>query len=91
MVDCQETYKYFSEIYDSVQKKEKYDLWKSFTLQIWEKNNFKPNNLLDVACGTGTNSIIFAKAGFDVYGIDISNEMLAKEKIKKGLPKGPKA
>lgn len=44
------------------------------------------SKILDVACGTGTQSIAFAKRGLSVVGIDLSPDMLAraKKKIKKG-------
>lgn len=40
--------------------------------------------ILDVACGTGNQSIAFARNGFSVIGIDLSPHMLkyAKKKIK---------
>ena len=45
----------------------------------------KPNTkILDIACGTGAQSIAFAKKGHSVIGIDLSEDMLkrAQEKIK---------
>lgn len=40
--------------------------------------------VLDMACGTGNQSIAFAKKGFEVIGIDLSLDMLkyARKKIK---------
>jgi len=40
--------------------------------------------ILDIACGTGAQSIAFAKRGFSVIGIDLSEDMLkrAQKKIK---------
>jgi demethylmenaquinone methyltransferase/2-methoxy-6-polyprenyl-1,4-benzoquinol methylase len=42
------------------------------------------NKILDVACGTGEQSIAIAKAGADVFGIDIATGMLsvARRKIR---------
>jgi len=41
--------------------------------------------ILDMACGTGNQSLAFAKEGFEVTGIDLSPDMLryAKKKIKR--------
>lgn len=41
--------------------------------------------VLDMACGTGAQSIAFAKKGFSVVGVDLSPDMLAqaKKKIRK--------
>jgi 2-polyprenyl-3-methyl-5-hydroxy-6-metoxy-1,4-benzoquinol methylase len=84
MEDCYETYEAFAKIYDKVQKDSKYGEWKYFIEQVWRTNNHNPKNLLDVACGTCNNSILFARDGIKVTGIDSSKDMLkvAKEKIK---------
>ena len=36
----------------------------------------KRKQLLELACGTGALAVEFAKAGFDVTGLDLSEEML---------------
>jgi len=51
---------------------------------------FKPTEgmkILDVGCGTGNFSIKLAEMGFEVIGIDISEDMLAKAR-KKANEKG---
>ena len=40
--------------------------------------------VLDMACGTGAQSIAFAKSGFSVVGVDLSPDMLARAKRKIG-------
>ncbi len=42
------------------------------------------HRILDIACGTGNHAIFMAKKGYDVTGVDLSQEMLniAKQKIK---------
>lgn len=44
-----------------------------------------PNTILDAGCGTGGHAIPLAKRGYDITGIDISEEMLkiAKENSRK--------
>lgn len=44
------------------------------------------SKILDMACGTGAQSIAFAKKGFSVVGVDLSPHMLtrAKKKIRSG-------
>ena len=48
--------------------------------KVWSGNA----NVLDVACGTGSQALAFAKRGFSVVGIDLSPDMLrcAKKKVR---------
>lgn len=54
--------------------------------EVSKKVNKLNAQVLDVACGTGNQSIAFAKDGYYVIGIDLSPDMLkyAKKKIKPG-------
>ena len=47
----------------------------------------KVQSILDVGCGTGNHSYILAKRGYEVVGIDLSEQMLqiAREKATGGL------
>jgi len=45
----------------------------TFCSAIFQKIKKK---LLELACGTGIQSVRFAKAGFDVTGLDLSEDML---------------
>ncbi|MGA2800680.1 MAG: class I SAM-dependent methyltransferase [Candidatus Micrarchaeaceae archaeon] len=47
---------------------------------------YKCKKILDFTCGTGAQSLWFAKRGYDILGVDISTVMLkiAKQKAKEG-------
>lgn len=45
-------------------------------------NGDKVKKILDVGCGTGNFSIKLAKMGYEVVGIDISEEMLKEARMK---------
>ncbi len=46
------------------------------------KNHIRGNKLLDVGCATGEYALKFAALGYDVKGIDLSNEMIEKAREK---------
>ena len=66
-------YQKFAAVYDSIMDDSLYDKWTDFSLRHFPKNKKK---LLELACGTGIQSIRFKQAGFDVTGLDLSADML---------------
>lgn len=55
---------------------------------ILSKIELKPNaKILDMACGAGRHSILLAKKGFDVAGVDLSENLL-NEAIKNSASEG---
>ena len=69
------TYETFAAVYDAVMDDSLYDLWTDFSLRHLPKSQDK-KKLLELACGTGIQSVRFAQAGFEVTGLDLSQEML---------------
>ncbi|NLG49618.1 MAG: class I SAM-dependent methyltransferase [Chloroflexi bacterium] len=47
-----------------------------------ERHHVTGSVMLDLACGTGTIAIAMAQAGWRVYGVDASAEMLAEARAK---------
>ena len=47
-----------------------------FYLQILKQEGLKPRTAVDLACGTGSVSVLLAKLGMEVTGVDMSEEML---------------
>ena len=78
-------YKNFAFIYDELMNEVDYESWVSYIEKIIENENIKVKNILELACGTGNITIPLAKKGYDIAGIDISEEMLmiAREKSQK--------
>lgn len=60
-------------IYDQIMDEQLYEEWYNFTLH--HINNGK--SLLELACGTGDLALKFARKGYDVTALDLSEEMLA--------------
>ena len=67
------SYEEFARVYDSVMDEELYDLWFEFSQRHFPA---KTQNIMELACGTGILSIRFSQAGYEVTGVDLSEEML---------------
>ncbi|KXT76663.1 class I SAM-dependent DNA methyltransferase [Streptococcus sp. DD12] len=67
------TYETFARVYDSIMDESLYDKWTDFSLRHLPQGKRK---LLELACGTGIQSVHFAKSGFEVTGFDLSEDML---------------
>ena len=70
-------YSGFAEIYDIFMDNVPYEAWKDYLVQILEKFGITDGIILDLGCGTGKMTRLFAKEGYDMIGIDASEEMLA--------------
>lgn len=73
----------FAKIYDKLQDID-YDSFVKYYEQIFKKVGLNPKLILDLACGTGNIAIPMAMLGYDMIGIDLSEEMLgiAAEKAR---------
>jgi ubiquinone/menaquinone biosynthesis C-methylase UbiE len=65
-----------------------YPGWVDYIERIFKKHGVKPVQIVDLACGTGNITLLLKERGYDVIGIDQSEDMLsvAKEKaVKNGM------
>ncbi|MBM7651707.1 class I SAM-dependent DNA methyltransferase [Neobacillus cucumis] len=76
------SYERFAYLYDELMKDAPYDQWVSYVQNILVKYDVKLGKLLDLACGTGELSVRFAQQGFEVTGIDLSEDMLSVAQAK---------
>ena len=60
-----------------------------FYFEILEKENLKPRTAVDLACGTGSVSLLLAQRGLQVTGVDMSEEMLCVANQKAQELKNP--
>lgn len=71
-----EAYSEFAEVYDLFMDNIPYEDWGKYLISLLNKNNIKDGIVLDLGCGTGTITEILANKGYDMIGIDNSDEML---------------
>ncbi len=76
-------YRDFAFFYDLLMKNADYESRFGYIVSLLAENGIGEGILLDMACGTGTLSKMFAQKGFDVVGIDSSEEMLSRAQEKK--------
>ena len=60
-----------------------------FYRQILSREGLTPRTAVDLACGTGSVSVLLAKMGMRVIGVDISEEMLCVASQKAQEVKNP--
>ncbi|GCF92318.1 methyltransferase [Enterococcus florum] len=66
-------YETFALVYDAVMDESLYQKWLSFSKRQLAAEH---QTILELACGTGALAVEFAKAGYQVTGLDLSEEML---------------
>lgn len=69
------SYERFATVYDELMQDIPYDQYVNWVKKHAPSGQFP--KLLDIGCGTGTLSLLFHQEGYDVSGIDLSEEMLA--------------
>jgi SAM-dependent methyltransferase len=75
-------------IYDRLMDHVDYDLWSEYILKLLGLSPAKIDSLIDLSCGTGSLLYYLDKIIPDVYGCDISAEMIYEAKTKKNLDPG---
>jgi SAM-dependent methyltransferase len=70
-------YTRYAEVYDAIGQRIFGERIAEATLAFFEERSIRPSRMIDLACGSGAASLIFAAAGIQVKGVDRSQEMLA--------------
>ncbi|MCR5201516.1 MAG: class I SAM-dependent methyltransferase [Lachnospiraceae bacterium] len=79
-----EIYDEFAEVYDELMDNIEYDKWTDYIEELLKGQGVNGGIILDMACGTGEITIRLAKKGYDMMGLDISENMLLKAREKDG-------
>lgn len=80
-----ETYSEFARVYDLFMDNVPYEEWAEYLHGLLLENGVDKGILLELGCGTGSLTEILASKGYDMIGLDCSEEMLniAMEKKEK--------
>ena len=77
------SYGIFSSVYDILTENVEYERIANKICSLLHKNGVDGGLLLDLGCGTGTLSFLLEEQGFDVIGVDASEDMLMVANEKK--------
>ena len=71
-----EAYTSFAEVYDQFMDNVPYREWADFLQEILQKEGINDGLVLDLGCGTGSMTEELAGRGYDMIGVDNSEDML---------------
>ena len=80
-----------ADFYDALTQDVDYPGLRAYLNAHFRREGVIPRRILDMACGTGSLSLLFADDGMEVVGMDLSEEMLAAANEKgKNHPNPPR-
>lgn len=71
-----EAYSSFASVYDLFMDNVPYEEWSEYVTGLLQEYGVGDGIVLDLGCGTGKLTRLLAKAGYDMIGVDNSEEML---------------
>lgn len=83
-----EAYKSFARVYDMFMDNVPYEEWCEYLAGLLEEYGITEGLVLDLGCGTGSITEMLAKKGYDMIGVDNSEDMLeiaAEKREKSGM------
>ena len=82
-----EAYGKFAQVYDLFMDNIDYESWAAYVEKHLKARGIEDGLVLELGCGTGTMTGLLAQKGYDMIGVDNSEEMLA-EAMKKKMETG---
>ena len=84
-----EAYTDFALVYDELMDNTPYEVWCEQITAVLAGNGIEKELILDLGCGTGVLTELLARKGYDMIGIDLSQEMLNRAIEKRDASKLP--
>ena len=84
-----DAYTSFAEVYDMFMDNIPYEDWCGDLTSLLKEYGINDGLVLDLGCGTGTLTELLAKEGYDMIGVDVSEDMLQEaieKRAESGLP-----
>lgn len=70
-------YTAFASVYDRLMRDVKYDAWALHYAKLLSAAGVKSGRVCECACGTGSLTVHLRRAGYQITGVDLSQEMLS--------------
>ena len=83
-----ESYTSFAQVYDMFMDNVDYPAWSKYLIQLLKEYQVDDGLVLDLGCGTGNMTELLAKEGYDMIGVDNSEDMLeiaSEKRAESGL------
>ena len=83
-----ESYTSFAQVYDMFMDNVDYPSWSKYLIQLLKEYQVEDGLVLDLGCGTGNMTELLAKEGYDMIGVDNSEDMLeiaSEKRAESGL------
>lgn len=71
-----DAYTSFAQVYDLFMDNVPYEEWSEYVIALLKEEKIETGLVLDLGCGTGKMTRLLSAAGYDMIGIDNSEEML---------------
>lgn len=71
-----DAYTSFAQVYDLFMDNVPYEEWSKYVISLLKEEKIEDGLVLDLGCGTGKMTRLLAAAGYDMIGIDNSEDML---------------
>lgn len=78
-----EAYGEFAKVYDLFMDNVDYEEWKQYLVERLKEYGVSNGLVLELGCGTGTMTEMLAEEGYDMIGVDNSEEMLSEAMEKR--------
>ena len=72
-----DAYTTFAQVYDLFMDNVPYEEWSEYLLSVLKEYGIHSGVICDLGCGTGKMTRLLAKAGYEMIGVDLSEDMLA--------------
>ena len=82
-------YRDFASVYDLFMEDVPYDEWSRFLTGLLRDEGIHDGLICELGCGTGNLTERLARAGYDMIGIDVSEDMLAAAQKKEMIRRHP--